>query len=46
MSPPNASSKAPVFSLPAGSIAHLTAHMVVDLHDFNTQLKIQAPAVG
>ncbi|MEO6796468.1 MAG: hypothetical protein ABI401_11795 [Candidatus Dormibacter sp.] len=40
-----ASTKAPAFSLPAGSTAHLTAHVVVDLHDFNTQLKIQAPPV-
>ena len=40
-----ASTKAPAFSLPAGSVAHLTAHVVVDLRDFNTQLKIQAPTV-
>ncbi|HEY8736813.1 MAG TPA: hypothetical protein VIO62_07190 [Candidatus Dormibacteraeota bacterium] len=40
-----ASATAPAFSLPAGSMAHLTAHAVIDLHDFNTQLKIQAPAV-
>jgi hypothetical protein len=40
-----ASTKAPAFGLPAGSVAHLTAHVVVDLHDFNTQLKIQAPTV-
>jgi len=40
-----ASTKAPAFSLPASSVAHLTAHVVVDLHDFNTQLKIQAPTV-
>ncbi len=41
-----ASAKAPAFSLPAGSIAHLTAHAVIDLHDFNTALKIQAPTVS
>ena len=40
-----ASAAAPAFSLPAGSMAHLTAHAAIDLHDFNTQLKIQAPAV-
>ena len=38
--------KAPGFSLPSGSIAHLTAHIVVDLHDFNTRLTIQAPTIG
>jgi hypothetical protein len=41
-----ASTRAPAFSLPAGSIAHLTAHVVVDLHDFNATLTIQAPTVG
>ena len=41
-----APAKAPMFSLPAGSVAHLTAHIVVDLHDFNTQLKLQAPALS
>ncbi|MDQ6710317.1 MAG: hypothetical protein M3Z11_07135 [Candidatus Dormibacteraeota bacterium] len=46
MTPPTATSKAPAFSLPAGSIAHLTAHVVVDLHDFNTAIKIVAPTVG
>src|SRR5207249_3877471 len=34
------------FNLPVGSIAHVTAHVVIDLHDFNTQLKIQAPTVA
>ncbi len=46
MTPPTATSKAPAFSLPAGSIAHVTAHVVVDLHDFNTAIKIQAPTVS
>lgn len=46
MKPATASSKVPVFSLPAGSIAHVAAHVVVDLHDFNSQVKIQAPTVG
>lgn len=32
--------------LPVGSVAHLTAHAVIDLHDFNAKLKIQAPTVG
>ncbi|MDQ6884518.1 MAG: hypothetical protein M3077_09855 [Candidatus Dormibacteraeota bacterium] len=41
-----ASSKIPALSLPAGSIAHVTAHLLLDLHDFNTRVKIQAPIVG
>jgi hypothetical protein len=40
-----AADKAPAFSLPAGSTAQVTAHIVIDLHDFNTQLNIQAPTV-
>ena len=40
-----ATAKVPALSLPAGSNAHVTAHLVLDLHDFNSQLKIQAPAV-
>jgi hypothetical protein len=38
--------KTPMFTLPAGSMAHVTAHVVIDLHDFNAQVKIQAPRVG
>ena len=45
LSSKTASAKVPALSLPAGSNAHVTAHVVLDLHDFNTQLKIQAPAV-
>jgi hypothetical protein len=40
------SDKAPAFSLPAGSMAQVTAHIVIDLHDFNTQVNIQAPTVA
>jgi hypothetical protein len=40
------SDKAPRFSLPAGSMAQVTAHIVIDLHDFNTQVNIQAPTVA
>ena len=41
-----ATAKVPAFNLPVGSVAHVTAHVVIDLHDFNTQLKIQAPTVA
>ena len=41
-----ASTKAPALSLPAGSVAHLKAHLQLDLHDFNSQVKVQAPPVG
>lgn len=34
------------FTVPAGSIAHLTAHVVIDAHDFNTKVTIQAPTVS
>jgi hypothetical protein len=40
------SDKAPAFSLPAGSTAQVTAHIVINLHDFNTQVTIQAPTVA
>lgn len=33
-------------TIPAGSMAHLTAHVVIDLHDFNANVKIQAPPLG
>jgi len=42
----SATAKVPGLNLPAGSVAHVTAHIVIDLHDFNTQLKIQAPTVA
>lgn len=45
LSSKTSTAKVPALSLPAGSNAHVTAHIVLDLHDFNTQLKIQAPAV-
>jgi len=33
-------------TLPPASVAHLTAHAVIDLHDFNAKVTIQAPTVG
>ena len=33
-------------ALPPDSVAHLTAHAVIDLHDFNARVKIQAPTLG
>jgi hypothetical protein len=33
-------------SVPAGSVARLTAHAVIGLHDFNTKVTIQAPTVS
>lgn len=41
-----ATDKAPAFTLPAGSMAQVTAHIVIDLHDFNTQVNIQAPTLA
>lgn len=38
-----AGSSAPGLSIPTDSIAHLTA--VINLHDFNTKVKIEAPTV-
>ena len=32
--------------IPAGSMAHLTAHVVINLHDFNAVVKIQAPTLS
>ena len=32
--------------IPAGSMAHLTAHAVIDLHDFNGAVTIKAPTVS
>lgn len=32
--------------IPAGSIAHLTAHAVINLHDFNGAVTIKAPTVS
>jgi len=33
-------------NLPPGSIAHLTAHAVLNLHDFNAPVSVVAPALG
>jgi hypothetical protein len=41
----DSSANAQGLTLPAGSIAHLTAHVVIDAHDFNTKLSIQAPII-
>jgi hypothetical protein len=32
--------------IPAGSMAHLTAHAVINLHDFNSAVTIKAPTVS
>ena len=32
--------------IPAGSMAHLTAHAVINLHDFNGAVTIKAPTVS
>ena len=32
--------------IPAGSLAHLTAHAVINLHDFNSAVTIKAPTVS
>jgi hypothetical protein len=34
------------FTIPAGSTAHLTAHVVLNLHDFNSRVTIKAPTVA
>jgi hypothetical protein len=36
---------APAFNLPAGSMAQVTAHIVINLHDYNSQVTIKAPTV-
>ena len=41
-----AGSNAQGLTIPAGSMAHLTAHVVLNLHDFNSTVKIKAPTVG
>jgi len=33
-------------TIPAGSVARVTAHVVIDLKDFNSSVKIEAPALG
>lgn len=33
-------------TIPPGSVAHLTAHVVIDLHDFDARVEIQAPTVA
>ena len=40
------SAQASALNLPAGSVAQLTAHVVIDLHDFNTQVNIHAPTIA
>lgn len=42
----SARANAPALTLPAGSAAQLTAHIVVDLHDFNSKVSIKAPTVS
>jgi hypothetical protein len=32
--------------IPAGSVAHLTAHAVINLHDFNGAVTIKVPTVS
>lgn len=34
------------WNVPAGSTAHLTAHVVINLHDFNAPVSVTAPTVG
>jgi hypothetical protein len=36
----------PAISVPAGSIAHLSAHAAINLHDFNAPVSIKAPTVA
>lgn len=33
-------------TIPAGSVSHLTAHAVINLHDFNARVTIKAPTVA
>jgi hypothetical protein len=40
------SASAPAFNVPAGSVAHLAAHVVIDLHDFNSRVNIAAPTAA
>lgn len=42
----SARANAPALNLPAGSMAQVTAHIVIDLHDFNSKVTIKAPAVS
>jgi hypothetical protein len=37
-------SATPALNLPAGSLAQVTAHVVINLDDFNSQVNIQAPS--
>ena len=39
-------SPAHAFSIPAGSTGHLTAHVQLNLHDYNRSVTITAPTVG
>ena len=36
----------PAISLPAGSVAHVSAHAVINLHDFNAPISIKTPTVA
>ena len=42
----SARTNAPALNLPAGSMAQVTAHIVIDLHDYNSKVSIKAPAVS
>ncbi len=46
--PQRASTKAtaPMLNLPDGSMAQVTAHIVIDLHDYNSRVSITAPTVS
>jgi hypothetical protein len=39
-------SAAPAFTIPDGSIAHLTAHVELNLHDYNSRVTITAPTIA
>jgi len=46
LAPLNPHASQPGLTVPSGSVAHLTAHVVIDLHDFNSPVSVQAPTVG
>jgi hypothetical protein len=41
-----AGSASHAFTIPAGSTAHLTAHPVFNLHDYNSSVTISTPTIG
>jgi hypothetical protein len=43
---PLSRSTAPAFTIPAGSTAHLTAHVAVNFHDYNSRVTITAPTIA